>query len=229
MSWKEIIKEETSKSYFKQLSSFLIEDGKSYTIYPKHSNVFNAFKYCPLDKIKVCLLGQDPYHQPNQAHGLSFSVPSGETIPPSLRNIFKEIQNDLQLGFLKEISSNLQSNYSFDNGCLIPWAQQGVLLLNTVLTVRDSQPGSHRNKGWETFTDTIIDQINQLDRPVVFLLWGSFAKSKKILLNNSKHLILEAAHPSPLSAYNGFFGCQHFSKANRFLIRNTLTPIDWRI
>jgi uracil-DNA glycosylase len=216
VSWKEIIKEEGSKPYFKQLTSFLIEDGQQYTIYPKHSNVFNAFKFCPFDEIKVVILGQDPYHQASQAHGLSFSVPEGVATPPSLKNVFKELKDD----FYMETPSS---------GCLIPWAQQGVLLLNTILTVRDSQPGSHRNKGWETFTDNIIGNVNQLDRPIVFLLWGAYARSKKPLLNNPKHLVLEAAHPSPLSCYNGFFGCKHFSKANRFLIKNTLTPIDWKL
>jgi uracil-DNA glycosylase len=229
MSWKEIIAQEKQKDYFKSLIAFVQEDAKTYKIYPAHNDVFNALEYCPLDKVKVVILGQDPYHQEGQAHGLSFSVPSEIIIPPSLRNIFKEIQNDLQLGFLKEVSSALQPNYFFNSGCLIPWARQGVLLLNAILTVRDSQPGSHRNKGWEIFTDTIINNINQIDRPIVFLLWGSFAKNKKGLLNNPKHLILEAAHPSPLSAHNGFFGCQHFSKTNRFLIKNVLTPIDWKL
>lgn len=215
MDWKTLIKKESEKDYFKNLSLFLQEDAKQHTIYPKHKDLFKALKFCPMDKIKVLILGQDPYHGPNQAHGLSFSVPEGQPQPPSLKNIFKELNLDLGVNFL--------------NGCLINWAEQGVLLLNSVLTVRQGQPNSHQGKGWETFTDTVIQQINLLDRPIVHLLWGSYARKKKQLITNSNHLVLETVHPSPLSAYNGFFGCKHFSKTNNFLIQHNLDPIDWSI
>lgn len=215
MNWKDFIETESSKDYYKKLSEFLVEDGKKYKIYPGHKDLFNAFKLCPLDKIKVLILGQDPYHGPNQAHGLSFSVPNGIDIPPSLKNIFKEIKSDL----------GLETN--FTSGNLTGWAQQGVLLLNSILTVRAGAAASHREKGWEIFTDEAIKTINSSSASVVFMLWGSFAKSKKNLISNKNHLILEAAHPSPLSAYNGFIGCKHFSKANQYLIDKSYTPIDW--
>jgi uracil-DNA glycosylase len=215
MDWKQIIREEQQKPYYQQLTSFLIEDGKKHTIYPPSKDVFNAFKSCPLDQVKVVILGQDCYHGPNQAHGLSFSVPATTPIPPSLRNIFKEIHTDLGI------------EHNFTHGNLEGWARQGVLLLNSVLTVRASEAGSHQKKGWETFTDTIIRAIVKTTQPKVFVLWGAFARNKKQLIDNPLHLVLEAAHPSPLSAHNGFFGCKHFSKTNEFLMKNGLQPIDW--
>lgn len=215
-SWKDFINYQSKQSYYKTLSDLILEDSKKYTIYPAHKDIFNAFKFCKLEEIKVVIMGMDPYHGPNQAHGLSFSVLPGVTIPPSLKNIFKEIESDL----------NIKNG---SNGCLIGWAKQGVLLLNTILTVRQGQPNSHKNKGWEIFTDEAIGIINNLPQPIVFMLWGSHAKSKKELLNNPKHLVLDSVHPSPLSAYNGFFGCKHFSKANQFLINNNIQPIDWSI
>lgn len=213
-SWKEIIECETKKDYFINIIKFVQEDAKNYIIYPKHSDIFNAFKYCSYVNTKVVIVGMDPYHGPNQAHGLSFSVLPGFAPPPSLVNIFKEIKNDL----------NIEQP---SHGCLIPWARQGVLLLNSFLTVRQGQAGSHRNIGWEQFTDTIISSANLIDRPIVFMLWGAFARSKKALITSPHHLILESVHPSPLSAYNGFFGCKHFSKTNEFLIKQNIDPINW--
>ena len=215
-SWKEFIEVESKKDYYIKLSSLVQEDSKNHTIFPSHENVFNAFKYCPLDKVKVLILGQDPYHGPGQAHGLSFSVPEGQDIPPSLKNIFSEINSDLG------------TNHSFKSGCLLDWAKQGVLLLNSILTVRKNEPASHKNYGWEIFTDNTLSLINNLDRPIVCMLWGNFARSKKLLLNNSKHLILESGHPSPFS-YKLFKGNKHFSAANKFLENNSITPINWII
>lgn len=216
MGWKDIIRAEAGKEYYQQLGAFIQQDAQQHVIYPPHSQVFAALRHCPLDRIKVLILGQDPYHGANQAHGLSFSVPPQTPIPPSLINIFKELKSDVGV----ETPAH---------GCLIDWAKQGVLLLNTVLTVRQGQAGSHKNKGWETFTDAIIQHVNQLDQPVVHLLWGSFAKSKKELITNSQHLVLQSVHPSPLSAYNGFFGCKHFSQANQFLTDRGVEPIDWSL
>lgn len=215
MNWKEFIEQESGKEYYSKLYKFLFEEGKTNIIYPPHNHLMSAFKLCPLDKVKVIILGQDPYHGPNQAHGLSFSVPPGEAIPPSLKNIFKEIKSDLSL------------EKNFTSGNLTGWAEQGVLLLNSILTVRANQAGSHREHGWEKFTDEAIKLINGLDSSVVFMLWGGFAKSKKKLITNPQHLVLEAAHPSPLSAHNGFLGCKHFSKTNEFLISKSYTPINW--
>jgi len=217
MSWSKFISNEMSKDYFVKMVEFIREDAKSHKIYPASKDVFNAFKYTPPSNVKVVIVGMDPYHQAEQAHGLSFSVPKRVDIPPSLRNIFKEIKSDLQL------------SHQFAHGCLESWAQQGVLLLNTTLTVRDSQPGSHSNIGWKNFTDAVIQTIEQLPQPIVFMLWGSFARSKKELIINTQHLVLEAAHPSPLSAYHGFLGCKHFSKANQFLLQHQLSPIDWTL
>lgn len=215
MEWQDIINEESKKEYFKNLSQFIEQERQQYKIYPNHSDIFNAFRYSSISNTKVLIVGMDPYHGPNQAHGLAFSVQKGIKIPPSLKNIFKEINSDLGL------------NINPLHGDLTSWAEQGVLLLNTVLTVRDGEPASHKNKGWEVFTDKVIKLINEQNRPIVFLLWGGFALSKKPLLNNTKHLILEAAHPSPLSAHNGFFGCKHFSKTNNFLNKNNITQINW--
>jgi uracil-DNA glycosylase len=216
MTWKQLIQQQSSQPYYHDLLRFLQEDGKFHQIYPPHSNVFDALKLTTPSNVKVVILGMDPYHGPGQAHGLSFSVPPGVDVPPSLRNIFQELKNDLGID-------------SPSHGCLIDWAKQGVLLLNTVLTVRQGQAGSHRNRGWEFFTDAVITHLNQMDRPLVYLLWGNFARDKKELITNPQHLVLEAAHPSPLSAYKGWFGCKHFSQANRFLSDHQIAPIDWRI
>lgn len=205
-----------TKEYFKNINLFLTEESKKYTVYPKKIDSFNAFNVCQLNNVKAVVLGQDPYHSEGQAHGLSFSVQKGIRIPPSLRNIFKELKADL--GINPPADGYLQS-----------WAERGVLLLNSILTVRKGLPGSHKDCGWQTFTDNTIKLLNLLDRPIVFILWGAFAKSKKELITNNKHLILEAAHPSPFSAHNGFFGCKHFSKTNEFLIKNDIKPIDWNI
>lgn len=215
--WLPSLQGEFGKPYYKNLYNFIKEEYSSTTIFPKADDIFNAFHYTPLSEVKVLLLGQDPYHNVNQAHGLSFSVlPTQKDIPPSLQNIYKELNTDLGL-------------YIPNNGYLEKWAKQGVLLLNTVLTVRAHQANSHQGKGWETFTDAVIKILNEQDRPIVYFLWGSPARKKKAMLNNPKHLVLEAPHPSPLSAYRGFFGCKHFSKANEFLIENGIEPIDWQI
>ena len=216
MNWQSIIKEESSKDYFKQITYFVQEDSKQHKIYPPHKDIFNAFKYCPFDKVKVVCLGQDPYHNPGEAHGLSFSVLPGVKLPPSLQNIFKELKNDLNIA-------------APNHGCLTSWAEQGVLLLNSFLTVRQNQPGSHQNIGWHIFTDKIISLLNNKNTPTVFVLWGNFAKKKKGLITNPAHLIIEGVHPSPLSAYSGFFGSKPFSKINNFLIENNIDPINWEI
>lgn len=215
-SWDEFIRQESKKDYYQKLSAAVVADAKQHIILPKRKNLFKAFKLCYLHETKVVILGQDPYHGENQAHGLAFSVAPGVPIPPSLRNIHTEIKSNYDC-----------QTYKFPDGCLTTWALQGVLLLNSVLTVRQGEPASHKGFGWETFTDNAIALVNQQDNPIVFMLWGSFARSKKNLITNPKHLILEAAHPSPLSAYNGFMGCGHFSKANEFLSSNNIKPIDW--
>lgn len=212
-SWYEILKPEFEKDYFKNLQSFLNEEYSKYEIYPQQNKIFNALNHTPLDKIKVVIIGQDPYHEPGQAQGMSFSVPDNFPFPPSLVNIFKEIENDLNIKCLN--SGNLER-----------WANQGVLLLNTVLTVRKGYANSHKDKGWEILTRKIIEIIGKREKPVVFLLWGSFAQSYAPLIEK-QHLILKAPHPSPLSAYRGFFGCKHFSKCNDFLISHNENPIDW--
>ena len=215
--WLDSIESEFKKEYYKNLYSFVKSEYATHTIYPPSEDIFNAFHFTPLSKVKVLLLGQDPYHNVNQAHGLSFSVlPQQKDIPPSLQNIYKELNTDLGC-------------YIPNNGYLKKWADQGVLLLNTVLTVRAHQANSHQGKGWEQFTDEIIRAVYEQDRPVVYFLWGKPAQSKIKMLNNDKHLVLTAPHPSPLSAYRGFFGCKHFSKANDFLQKNGLEPIDWQI
>ena len=212
-SWYDLLKDEFEKDYFKKLQTFIANEYSRYEIYPKQDNIFNALNYVPLDKIKVVIIGQDPYHEPGQAQGLSFSVPENIEIPPSLVNIMKEIEDDLNVTCQK-------------NGNLERWARQGVLLLNTVLTVRRGQANSHKDKGWETLTRKIIQIVGQRKEPVVFLLWGSYAQSYSDLIG-PQHLVLKAPHPSPLSAYRGFFGCKHFSKCNEFLIKNNQTPINW--
>lgn len=215
--WKEVLAQESDKEYFKELDRFVQEEYSKYTVYPPSEDIFNALKLTPPGDVKVVILGQDPYHNVKQAHGLSFSVlPEQTVIPPSLQNIFKELKEDCGC-------------YIPDNGYLRKWADQGVLLLNTVMTVREHEANSHQKKGWETFTDAVISAVNEIDSPVVFMLWGKPAQSKMKMLNNPHHLILTAPHPSPLSSYRGFFGCRHFSKANEFLVANGMEPIDWQI
>lgn len=215
--WLDAMQEEFHKPYYKELYQFVKEEYSNVVVYPPADDIFNAMHFTPLDKVKVLLLGQDPYHNVNQAHGLSFSVlPSQTKLPPSLQNIYKELRDDLGC-------------YIPNNGYLKKWADQGVLLLNTVLTVRAHQANSHQGKGWEKFTDAIIQAVNAQDRPIVYMLWGKPAQRKIPMLTNPKHLILKAAHPSPLSANNGFFGCKHFSQANEFLKANGVEPIDWQI
>lgn len=212
-SWKTFLNSEFEKPYFKELSAFLSEAYKNKTIYPKKSQVFSAFT-TDLNNIKVVILGQDPYHTPGAAHGLAFSVPNSQPIPPSLINIYKEIDSDI-------------GHHANQTGNLKNWQDQGVLLLNNVLTVEAHKAGSHRGKGWETFTEATIRYLNDKCDHLVFLLWGRDARSKKILIDTNKHLVLEAAHPSPLSAYNGFFGCKHFSKTNSQLKKWRLSEINW--
>ncbi len=214
--WLPVLEPEFKKEYYKNLYSFVKKEYSERKIFPPANDIFTAFHLTPLSDVKVVILGQDPYHNDGQAHGLSFSVRPGIDIPPSLLNIYKEQHDDL-------------GNYIPNNGYLTKWAEQGVLLLNTVLTVRAHEAASHKGRGWEEFTDAVIKVLNEQDRPIVFMLWGSPARSKKSMLNNPKHLILEAPHPSPLSAYRGFFGCGHFSKANAFLSENGIKPIDWQI
>jgi uracil-DNA glycosylase len=213
--WDKILEGEFEKEYYVQLRKFLIHEYRTKTIYPSMYDIFNGLKYTPYGDVKVVILGQDPYHQPNQAHGLCFSVQKGVRKPPSLVNIFKELHSDLGIE-------------PPDHGCLEDWAKQGVLLLNTVLTVRKGQANSHKGKGWEILTDQVIRLLNQREKPMVFMLWGANARSKAKLITNKQHLILTAAHPSPLSAHNGFWGCRHFSQANDFLSRFG-EKINWKI
>ena len=215
-SWDILLKDEFGKPYYLNLRKFLVQEYKSQTIYPHMNDIFNALKYTDYKDVKVVILGQDPYHQPNQAHGLCFSVKKGVNPPPSLQNMYKEIY----------------AEYGFpipQHGELTYWAEQGVLMKNTVLTVRESQPNSHKGMGWEIFTDNVISLLNRRPEPMVFLLWGANARAKKKIITNPNHLVLESAHPSPLSAYNGFFGNGHFKKANEFLKSNGLSEIDWQI
>lgn len=214
--WLEPLSGEFKKPYYAKLYKMIIQEYQTRQIFPNSNDIFNAFNLTPLSEVKVVILGQDPYHGDGQAHGLSFSVRPNVEIPPSLVNIYQELNKDLGCTIP-------------NNGCLEKWAGQGVLLLNTVLTVRAHQAFSHRGIGWEQFTDAAIRILNEQDRPIVYLLWGKPAQSKKSMLNNPKHLILEAPHPSPLSAYRGFFGCKHFSQANDFLERHGVDPIDWQI
>lgn len=214
--WLDAMKPEFQKPYYRELYRFVREEYAHTKVFPASDDIFNALHLTPLHQVKVLILGQDPYHNDGQAHGLCFSVKPDVDIPPSLLNIYKELHEDLGL-------------YIPDNGYLVKWAKQGVLLLNTVLTVRAHQAFSHQGHGWEQFTDAMIRAVNEQDRPIVCLLWGKPAQSKIPMLTNPKHLILTAPHPSPLSAYRGFFGCHHFSKANAFLAANGVEPIDWQI
>ena len=216
--WDDVLAGEFDKEYYRKLRSFLIGEYRNHTVYPDMNDIFNALKYTPYSKVKAVILGQDPYHEPGQAHGMAFSVRDGTEQPPSLVNIFKELQEDTGI-----------ARPAPDHGCLIPWAEEGVLLLNTVLTVREHEANSHKGKGWEQFTDRIIELLNERPEPVVFILWGRNARDKKALITESRHLILEGAHPSPLSAYNGFFGGRYFSRTNEFLAEQGTGEINWEI
>ncbi|ERT57312.1 uracil-DNA glycosylase [Peptoniphilus koenoeneniae] len=214
--WKELLEDEFKQNYYKSLRSLLIEEYKNHQIFPKAEDIFNAFHYTAYKDIKVVILGQDPYHNLGQAHGLAFSVQEGVKIPPSLLNIYKELKDDLGIE-------------EAHTGCLIPWTREGIMLLNTTLTVRAHNPMSHSKIGWEIFTDHVIELIDKKEEPLVFILWGSHARSKKKLLKNKNHLIIEGPHPSPLSAYRGFFGSRPFSKANSFLESKGVRPPSWRL
>lgn len=215
-SWKKILFDEFQKPYFEALKTFLVEEKKHYTIYPSGANIFAAFNHTPFERVKVVILGQDPYHGVGQAHGLSFSVQEGVPHPPSLQNIFKELRDDIGCNIPK-------------NGTLTSWADQGVFLINAVLTVRSSEANSHKGRGWETFTDTVIRTLSDEKEHVVFILWGAPAGAKASLIDSKKHLILKAPHPSPLSSYRGFFGSKPFSKSNAYLIEHGKTPIKWAL
>ena len=215
-SWDKLLAEEFTKEYYQELRKKLANEYRTRTIYPAMENIFNALKFTAYEDVKVLLLGQDPYHGPNQAHGLCFSVQKGIDKPPSLKNMFKELESDLGIK-------------APSHGCLTDWAKQGVLLLNTVLTVRDGEPNSHKNIGWTIFTDRIIELLNEREEPVIFVLWGRNAMDKLPLITNSRHFVLSAAHPSPLSASRGFLGCRHYSKINEILQSMGKTPIDWQI
>lgn len=211
--WDIVLADEFKKDYYKNLGRFIKSEYQTKTIYPSYENIFNALRSTDYNQIKVVIIGQDPYHGENEAHGLCFSVLKGTKLPPSLLNIFKELNSDL--------------NIKRSDGDLTTWANQGVLLLNSIMTVVKDQPLSHKEKGWETFTDAVISKINEKEDPVVFILWGSYARSKKIMINNQKHLIIEGVHPSPLSASRGFFGSKPFSKTNQFLKENNIEEIHW--
>lgn len=214
--WQEALKEEFQKDYYHELMAKVSEAYEHNQVFPPANEVFNALNLTPLSQVKAVIIGQDPYHDVGQAHGLCFSVKPGVKVPPSLVNIYKELHDDLGCSIPED-------------GYLVKWATQGVLMLNTVLTVNAHDANSHKGYGWEKFTDAIISKVNEEDRPIVFLLWGAPAQKKKKLLNNPKHLILEAPHPSPLSVYRGFWGCKHFSKTNDFLVNNGIEPIDWQL
>lgn len=214
--WDELLKGEFEKEYYLKLREFLKKEYFTYQVYPNMYDIFNALKYTSYSDVKAVIIGQDPYHGPGQAHGLCFSVQKGIAIPPSLQNMYKELYSDLGIP-------------PANHGYLKKWADNGVLMMNAVLTVRSGQANSHRNMGWEIFTDKVIELLNNREQPIVFILWGNNAKQKMKHITNPKHLILQAAHPSPLSAFNGFFGCKHFSKTNDFLVRHGIEPIDWAI
>lgn len=214
--WLEVLRSEFKKPYFTELKAFLTEEKKQFRVYPPGNRIFAAFDYTPFSMVKVVILGQDPYHGDGQAHGLCFSVPDGIALPPSLVNIYKELSTDL--GIPVPNSGNLEN-----------WAKQGVLLLNATLTVRANQAGSHQRHGWENFTDEVIRQLSARHSGLVFILWGSYAQAKESLIDTSKHFILKAVHPSPLSVYRGFFGCRHFSKTNELLVQAGKEPVDWKL
>lgn len=215
-SWLPALVAETDQPYYQQLYRFVSEERKKYRVFPPGPDVFNALRYTPFEQVRVVIIGQDPYHDDNQAHGLAFSVQPGIPVPPSLLNIYKELNDDVQFRVP-------------NHGCLIPWAEQGVLLLNAVLTVRAHQANSHQGKGWENFTDAVLRAVNGVDRQVVFLLWGSYAQRKAEWIDTTRHTVLKAPHPSPLSATRGFFGCGHFSKTNAALRSAGLSPINWQL
>lgn len=212
-NWDKILASEFQQDYFKKLGIFVKNEYKTKQVYPKYKDIFNAFRYTDYNEVKVVILGQDPYHGDKEAHGLSFSVPNGVSIPPSLRNIFLELKQDV--GSVRSVSD------------LTDWAKQGVLLLNSIMTVIKDRPLSHKDQGWEIFTDHVIEKLGQREEPIVFILWGNYAKSKKCLIKNKNHMIIESVHPSPLSANRGFFGSRPFSRANQFLIDHQIKPIDW--
>ena len=214
--WDEILEGEFDKPYYQTLREFLKEEYSTRVVYPDMYSIFNALKYTPYHSVKVVILGQDPYHEKGQAHGLAFSVQKGVDVPPSLQNMYKELHSETGCAIP-------------NHGYLVDWAEQGVFLLNTVLTVREHQANSHKGKGWEIFTDTLIKHLSDRQEPIVFLLWGANARSKAPLIDQSRHLVLQTVHPSPLSAYNGFFGCNHFIKANEFLSKQGLSPIRWQL
>jgi uracil-DNA glycosylase len=214
--WLEVLRPEFDKPYFTELKSFLLEEKKMYHVYPPGNRIFAAFDHTPFSKVKVVILGQDPYHGDGQAHGLCFSVPNGIALPPSLQNIYKELNTDLGIPVAR--SGNLEK-----------WADQGVLLLNATLTVRANQAGSHQRHGWENFTDEVIRQLSARHSGLIFILWGSYAQAKETMIDTSKHFVLKAVHPSPLSVYRGFFGCRHFSKTNELLSKAGKEPIDWNL
>jgi len=215
-SWKNVLANQFDASYFSLLKEFLVDEKSKFRIFPPGSQIFNAFNFTPFNRVKVVLLGQDPYHGPGQAHGLCFSVPDGIVKPPSLQNILKELNTDL--GISIPLSGNLEK-----------WAKQGVLLLNATLTVRAHQAGSHQNKGWESFTDAAIKALAEQREHLVFILWGNYAQAKEALIDSSKHLVLKTVHPSPMSVTRGFFGCRHFSKTNEYLRHHGIPEIDWRL
>lgn len=212
--WKEVLKTDFDADYFSKLKEFLVDEKMAHTVYPPGKMIFNAFNLTPFKEVKVVIIGQDPYHGPGQAHGLCFSVPEGIAIPPSLRNIYKEMADDLNMEVPK-------------NGNLSKWAKQGVLLLNATLSVRAHQAGSHQGKGWEIFTDSAIRAVSDYGQNIVFILWGAYAQKKASLIDSNKHVILKSVHPSPLSAHRGFFGCKHFSLTNSYLQEKGMQPIDW--
>ena len=214
--WDEVLKELIESPLYFKIREFLKKEYSTHTIYPPMDKIFNAFKTTPYSEVKAVILGQDPYHEPDQAHGLSFSVNDGIPLPPSLQNIFKELKDDLSVDNGK-------------SGCLLKWAKQGVMLLNATLTVRRGQANSHSGCGWQEFTDAVIKKLSERDKPIVFILWGGFARSKKKLIDTNKHFIIESAHPSPLSAYNGFFGSKPFSRTNEILKKIGVEPIDWKL
>ncbi len=215
-SWDDVLGEEFEKEYYRKLREFLKEEYSKYKVYPEAYNIFNALKFTPYDKVSAVIIGQDPYHEPGQAHGLCFSVKEGVEQPPSLKNIFREMRSDLGI-------------CPPEHGCLESWAKEGVLLLNAVLTVRAHEANSHKGKGWEIFTDRVIERLNERERPVVFILWGANAGAKESLITNPHHCVVRGAHPSPLSAHKGFWGGKYFSRTNKFLLENGLEPINWKI